>query len=54
MNIWTIEDKTTTLSQNIGHQLPSDMAQHPSRNETSTVPLQKPENTHNHFFACNS
>jgi len=53
MNIWTIEDKTTTPSQNIGHQPRSDMAQHPNRNETSTVPSQKPENSHNHFLASN-
>jgi hypothetical protein len=45
MNIWTIEDKTTMLSQNIGYQPFSDMVQHPSGNEISTEQLQKPENS---------
>jgi len=32
------------LSQNIGHQTPSDNVQYPRTGQASTAPLQKPRN----------
>jgi hypothetical protein len=40
---WT---ESTTLSRNVGHQSPSDTASHPTRVETSAVPMQKPKYCH--------
>jgi len=34
MDISTLEDETTILSQNGGHQLPSDMTPHPRITDT--------------------
>jgi hypothetical protein len=41
MNISTLENDTTKLSQNFGHHSDSDIALHGRRTDTSTAPLQK-------------
>jgi hypothetical protein len=35
MDILTLEDDTTTLSQNVGHQSPGDVPPHPRQRATS-------------------
>jgi hypothetical protein len=44
MAFWTLEDETTVLPQNTGHQKPSDAEAHPRGMAMSTALLQKPEN----------
>jgi hypothetical protein len=39
MDILTLEDETTTLSQNIRHQSPSKVKPHPKRTETSSFEI---------------
>jgi hypothetical protein len=40
----TFEDKTTTLSQNVGHQSAYDAMPYPRRMDTSSAWLQKHKN----------
>jgi hypothetical protein len=46
LDIPTPEDKTTTLSQNVGNQSPRDVMSHPERMNTSATSLHKPKNLH--------
>jgi hypothetical protein len=46
MNILTLEDETTTLFQNIGHQLLIDLPPHSRKTEISAAPLQKHKSSH--------
>lgn len=42
LEIWTVDDETNTLSQDIGHQSLSDAALYPITMETSNSPMWKP------------
>ena len=42
LEIWTVDDETITLSQDIGHQSLSDAALYPRIMETSNSPVWKP------------
>lgn len=44
LDILTPDDGTTTLSRNVGNWLPSGMASHLRRTETTATPVQKPKN----------
>jgi hypothetical protein len=50
LNIPTSEDKTTTLSRNVGNQSPCDVVSHPKRTNTSATPLQKLKNLHSLLY----
>jgi hypothetical protein len=39
MDIPTLEDEATEVSQNVWHQSPRDSAPHPRRSETSPAPV---------------
>ena len=41
-NLKTHENGTTTLILNVRNHIPSDKAAHPSRIDTSSIPMQKP------------
>ena len=45
LDISTLEDETTTLSRNVGNQLPSDTASNRRRKDISSTPLRKPKNS---------
>jgi hypothetical protein len=51
-DISTLEDETTMMPQNVGHQSPGDATPHPRGMKTSTTLLHKPKNSHHsHLFA---
>jgi len=47
----TLEDETSVLPQNTGHQLPSDAEAHPRGTGVSSASLQKPENLKADMYA---
>jgi len=51
MAFWTLEDETTMLPLNTGHQSPSDVEAHPRGTEMSTALLQEPENLKGDMYA---
>jgi hypothetical protein len=46
MGISTLEDETTTLSRNVGHESPSEAVPPPRTTENSTAPLRKAKKWH--------
>ena len=50
----TLEDGSTMLFRNAGHQSPSDAAQQPRRTENLTAPLRKPKNSKGSYISTHT
>lgn len=49
LDILIVSDETTTLSQSVGNELPSDVLSYSRWIKTFVTPLQKPESLHKLF-----